>query len=101
MGFIDVMRAQGYAVESVVAVLREQGVAIAARTYRAWRQPSRQVATRTLSDAIVTDTVRDIAWTTGPDGRRKMTPEGLPGGSLSAAVDSVGLGCRRRLNTEP
>jgi len=79
VGFIDVMRAQGYAVESVVAVLREQGVAIAARTYRAWRQASRQVATRTLSDAIVTDTVRDIAWTTGPDGRRKMTPEGLYG----------------------
>ena len=79
MGFVDAMRAQGYAVESVLAVLREQGVQIAARTYRAWRQASRQVAARTLSDAIVTDTVRDIAWATGPDGRRRMAPEGLYG----------------------
>jgi len=74
------MRSQGYAVESVVAVLREQGVQIAARTYRAWRQASRPVAARTMSDAIVTDTVRDdIAWSVDHDGRRRMTPEGLYG----------------------
>ena len=30
--FIDQMRARGYAVESVIRVLREQGVEIAART---------------------------------------------------------------------
>jgi transposase InsO family protein len=79
VGFIDQMRAKGYAVESILAVLREQGVTIAARTYRSWRQPSRPLAARTLTDALVTDTVRDIAWTTGPDGRRKLTPEGLYG----------------------
>ena len=73
------MRSQGYAVESILAVLREQGVQIAARTYRAWRQASRQVAARTLTDAIVTDTIRDVAWQTGQDGRRRMTPEGLYG----------------------
>ena len=34
LGFIDTMRAEGHAVESIVRVLREQGVKIAARTYR-------------------------------------------------------------------
>ncbi len=79
MGFVDQMRAQGFAVESVMAVLREQGVQIAARTYRAWRQTSRPVAPRTITDAIVTDTIRDIVWTLDHDGRRRMRPEGLYG----------------------
>jgi biotin operon repressor len=35
--FIDQMREKGFAVESVCAVLREQGCQVAARTYRAWR----------------------------------------------------------------
>jgi len=34
-GFIEQMRARGVAVESVCHVLREQGVQVAARTYRA------------------------------------------------------------------
>ena len=34
MGFIDTMRAEGHAVESICRVLREQGCQIAARTYR-------------------------------------------------------------------
>ena len=37
MGFIDTMRSEGHAVESICRVLREQGCQIAARTYRAWR----------------------------------------------------------------
>jgi putative transposase len=81
MGFIDQMRAVGYAVESIIRVLREQGVKIAARTYRSWRAP--QVAARTITDATVLDAVREAAWmsVTMPDGttRRKMTPEGLYG----------------------
>ena len=81
MGFIDQLRAEGHAVESIIRVLREQGVQIAARTYRAWRQG--RVAVRTVTDAMVVDAVRDAAWTmvTAPDGtsRRKMTPEGLYG----------------------
>lgn len=82
MGFIDQMRAEGHAVESIVRVLREQGVKIAARTYRAWRH--HRVALRTVTDAVVEDAVRDAAWraevdpTTGQV-RRKMTPEGLYG----------------------
>ena len=36
MGFIDTMRNQGHAVESICRVLCEQGRQIAARTYRNW-----------------------------------------------------------------
>ena len=79
MAFIDEMRAEGYAVESVCRVLRDQGLQIAARTYRAWRQPARPVAVRTVTDALVEDKVRDLAWTVGDDGRRRLTPEGLYG----------------------
>lgn len=81
MGFIDDLRAQGHAVESITRVLREQGVGVAARTYRAWRQGL--VSSRTVTDALVVDAVRDTAWMTVTlaDGttRRKMTPEGLYG----------------------
>lgn len=64
---------------SIIRVLRQQGCQVAARTYRAWKQPG--VAVRTVTDAMVMDAVRDIAWNDEeqPDGtiRRKMTPEGL------------------------
>jgi len=63
MGFVDAMRAQGHAVESICRVLPEQGCQIAARTYRAWRVAP--AAARTVSDAQVVNTVRDIAWCTG------------------------------------
>jgi putative transposase len=77
MNFIDSLRANGYAVESICRVLREQGCRIAARTYRAWRV--RRPAARTVSDAHVVDAVREVVWRTDADGRRKMTPEGLYG----------------------
>ena len=81
MGFIDQMRAEGHAVESIIRVLREQGVKVAACTYRAWRQG--RVSARTVTDALVLDAVRDAAWRVEvlPDGttRRRMTPEGLYG----------------------
>lgn len=81
MGFIDQMRAEGHAVESIIRVLREQGVKIAARTYRAWK--AGVVSARTVTDALVVDAVRDAVWTTVtmPDGttRRRMMPEGLYG----------------------
>lgn len=88
MGFIDQMRSAGHAVESIIRVLREQGVKIAARTYRAWRQ--RHVAARTVTDALVVDAVRDAAWRVEvlPDGttRRRMTPEGLYGRKKMTAL---------------
>lgn len=80
MGFIDTMRAEGHAVESICRVLREQGCQVAARTYRAWKQPDRVVAARTITDAQVVNAVRDIAWTRCPrTGKPKLTPEGLYG----------------------
>lgn len=78
MGFIDTMRAEGYAVESICRVLREQGCQIAARTYRSWKGKA-VVAARTVSDAHVVDKVRDLAWTTDTTGRRVLAPEGLYG----------------------
>ena len=114
MGFIDAMRSQGHAVESVCRVLREQGCQIAARTYRSWRSSDRAVAARTISDAHVMDAVRDIAWTLDQNGRRKLTPEGLYGrrkmtayvrrtviadasfGSVDRAMRTLGLAGVRR-----
>ena len=114
MGFIDTMRAQGHAVESICRVLREQGCQIAARTYRSWNRAGRTVAARTVSDAQVVDAVRDIAWTTNNQGRRKLAPEGLYGrrkmtgylrrtampgastGSVDRAMRTLGLSGVRR-----
>jgi putative transposase len=75
MGFIDTMRAQGFAVESICQVLREQGLQVAARTYRVWKAPGRQVAARTISDAVVADALLHAR--TSSDGR--PTPESLYG----------------------
>jgi putative transposase len=75
MGFIDTMRGEGFAVETICRVLREQGVAVAARTSRAWKTPTRVLSTRTVSDAVVLDAM--IAVRTTPDGR--PTPESLYG----------------------
>ena len=77
MGFIDQMRAEGFAVESVCRVLCEQGCKIAARTWRGWR--AGQVSARTITDAIVVDVIRDLAWITDAHGRRRLAPEGLYG----------------------
>jgi len=40
-GFVDQMRAEGHAVESVCRVLSEQGCQVAARTYRPGATPVR------------------------------------------------------------
>jgi hypothetical protein len=77
MGFIDTMRSEGRAVESICRVLRQQGVQVAARTYRAWR--AGRPAARVISDAHVVDAVRSAAWTTDSGGRQQLTPEGLYG----------------------
>lgn len=77
IAFIDTMRSEGAAVESICRVLCEQGCQIAARTYRAWR--SRGPAARTITDAQTVDAVRDVAWRIDHHGRRRMTPEGLYG----------------------
>ena len=73
------MRAEGFAVESICAVLRKQGVQVAARTNRAWKK--RLPAMRTIEDARITDALRslkvpDAKGLPRPEiiyGRRKMT----------------------------
>jgi putative transposase len=73
------MRAEGHAVESILRVLRQHGLQIAARTYRAWKNPTR-IADRTVTDALVEDRIRELVWEfNAVTGRRQMTPEGLYG----------------------
>lgn len=73
------MRAEGFAVESILRVLRQQGLRIAARTYRSWKRPG-HIAARTVTDAQVEDKIRTFAWRINPvTGRVQMTPEGLYG----------------------
>ena len=88
MGFIDAQRSHGHAVESICRVLRQQGCQVAARTYRSWNQAGRPVAARTVTDALVIDAVRQVAWATGVDGRRTRTtaPSSRPGRSPSGSA---------------
>ena len=80
IGFIDQMRSDGHAVESVCAVLREQGCQIAARTYRAVKAGTRGRSARSVSDATVEDLIRQVAYTADTTtGLRRRTPEGLYG----------------------
>jgi transposase InsO family protein len=72
-GFVDQMRSRGFAVESVCRVLREQGLKIAARTYRAWRR-GRPLSARARSDAALTVFLRGLEGLPASlYGRRKMT----------------------------
>jgi hypothetical protein len=91
VAFVDEMRAEGHAVESICRVLREQGCQVAARTYRLWARPARPVAARTVSDALVQDRVRELAWRVDEHGCRRLTPEGLYGRRKMTAL------VRRRL----
>jgi putative transposase len=75
MAFIDQLRARGFAVGSICQVLGNQGVRVAARTYRSWKAPGRQVAARTVGDAVVSNALLEAR--VGPDGR--PTPESLYG----------------------
>ncbi|GAA2951243.1 hypothetical protein GCM10010446_40580 [Streptomyces enissocaesilis] len=82
MAFADQMRAAGYAVESILTALKQAGLKIAARTLRAWcapAGPSNQAAGRTVTDALVEDAVRRLAFTTNGAGERVLAPEGLYG----------------------
>ena len=115
------MRDAGHGVESTVRVLQEQGVAVAPRSYRAWKR--RAPAPRTVTDAELTAVLhrlrdRDEQGRQAPEvlyGRRKMTVwlrrNGFPEVSKHT-VDRLmrdegmnglirGGRCRRRLNTDP
>jgi len=88
MGFIDTMRGEGFAVETICTVLREQGVQVAARTYRAWSSPTRRVAARTVFDAFVVETIRALR----VDEQGRPTPESLYGRrKMTALLRRCGL----------
>src|SRR5699024_994746 len=71
--------AEGYAVEAILRVLRQQRLQMGARTYPAWRRPAR-IAARTVTDARVEDEVRDRAWKASPGtGPREKTRDGRYG----------------------
>lgn len=90
MGFVDAMRAEGHAVESICRVLREQGCQVAARTYRDWK--TRPPAARTVADAELVDIIRDVCWRRDEDGGLRLTPEGLYGRrKLTAYLRRIGL----------
>jgi hypothetical protein len=79
VAFVDEMRAEGHAVESICRVLREQGCQVAARTYRLWAQTDRPVAARAIHDAIVQDRVRELAWSVDEHGCRRLTQKASMG----------------------
>ncbi|MGP9746538.1 hypothetical protein [Brachybacterium sp. AOP29-B2-41] len=71
------MRVEGYAVESILRVLRQRGLKSAARTYRAWKRPVR-IAARIVTDVLVEDKIRALAWTFNEVASQiQMTLEGL------------------------
>ena len=69
--FIDQLRSEGHAVESICRGLRKAGLQIAARTYREWTSSQRVVPVRTVSDAEVEDVIRGLVWQPDSRGRRK------------------------------
>ena len=83
MGFIDAMRAEGHAVESICRVLSEQGCQVAARTYRAWKSPTRVVAARNYTDAVVIDAIHAACTRHRP----RRTAAGDSGEPVRAAED--------------
>jgi len=87
--FVDQQRAAGRGVESVCRVLRELGVAIAPRTYRAWR--TRPVSARTITDAGIVD--RLLALRTGG-------PGGRPAPEILYGRRKMTVWLNRRLNAE-
>ncbi|WP_217575869.1 IS3 family transposase [Streptomyces sp. GbtcB7] len=82
VAFVDQMRAVGHAVESILTALNQAGLKIAARTLRAWCAPTgpgNRPAARTVSDALVEDAIRQLAFTTNAAGALVLAPEGLYG----------------------
>ena len=68
------MRADGHGVELTCDVLREQGVTVTPRSYRAWK--TRPAAPRTVDDAVIVDTLRGLRQR---DERGRQKPEVLYG----------------------
>jgi putative transposase len=89
------MKANGHGVELTCGVLREQGVAVTSRSYRAWK--IRAAAARVQSDAVLIDRlkalkVRDGTGRQQPEilyGRRKVTAWLRRGGFAGVSKHTV------------
>lgn len=92
MGFIDQMKAEGHAVESTCAVLRQLGVSVAARTYR--KHTARQTLPATvLALAYLANAIHTLAYVWDPGaGVWRLRPEGLYGRrKMRAALARAGI----------
>ena len=78
VAFVDELRAEGHAVESICRVLREQGCQVAARSYREWARANRTPAPRVLSDAVEGTSLGSVLARTAPD--RSSSSAGWPTG---------------------
>ncbi len=74
MGFIDPMRAEDHAVESICRVLREQGCQIAARTSPTGSEQDESLLHGPCPMPTSVNAVRDLAWTTKVDVVAGKTP---------------------------
>ncbi|GAA1757019.1 hypothetical protein GCM10009810_15670 [Nostocoides vanveenii] len=88
MDFIRSQELAGRAVESVCAVLREQGVQVAARTYRAARSRGAVVSAQVLAMAYLMNAILSLAFVWDPaTSRFRLRPEGLYGrGKVTALL---------------
>lgn len=78
-------------VESVCQVLRQQGVQVAARTYRAWKRA--KPSDRDLGDAVIIDAIL----TARVDEKGQATPESMYGRrKMTALLGRQGLPVSRR-----
>lgn len=81
------MKGKGHGVELTCGVLREQGVAVTSRSYRAWK--IRVAATRTRSDAELVDKLKSLK---ARDGEGRQQPEILYGRrKMTAWLQRVGF----------
>lgn len=94
IGFIEKMRGEGHAVESICRVLREQGCQIAARIYRAMRSGQRGLSARTVTDAQTVEAIRQVAFATDTYGRRRLAPEGLSMGAARCSPSCAAAASR-------
>lgn len=88
MGFITAMKAEGHAVESTCAVLRQLGVPVAARTFRK-HQAARTLPAALLAAAYLANAIHTLAYAWDPaTGSWRLRPKGV----VRAAQDARGAG---------
>ena len=101
------MRVDGHGVESICEALREQGLTVAPRSYRAWK--TLPICDRAWADAELCDKLRQVR-TGGPDGRplpeilygrRKMTAWLARNGFPEVSKHTVGPADARRGHERP